>query len=560
MSRLDEAKIYHGLGLSVIPVRKDKKPLIKWQPYQKEKAGPEKLIEWWRKWPDANIGLVTGAISDFMVVDVDSQAGHDALSEFLPDNIQTPVVKTPSGGWHYYFRYQKGLVNRARVITDCDVRTDGGYVVAPASVGANGKAYSFVQGLGIRDVSLASMPDMLFSILQQAGEPLKGEHARSYNIDNMHLKGGYRGESVEGITSNQKQSITNHNIHNISFEKGGRDEALFHVANCLVKGGMHPDNIFKCLNFLGSKCNPPFPGNQIDAKIQSALKRLETTKRNLTADVREWISITWGNISITDALQNITNITNADRPKITVIMNRLVKEGLLERVPGKNGIYRKIDDSCDAMDFLNAETETADVWLPFNLHRLVETMPGNIILIAGEPNAGKTGLILNIIQNNQHKFETHYFNSEMGGSELRKRLSLFTDILPSQWRFKAWERADNFADVIKPGKGRLNIIDFLELHDNFYEVGGRLAEIHKKLKGAIAIIALQKNAGVDTGLGGFRGLEKPRLYLAMSPGKLKIVKAKNWKTNRNPNGLQYNFKVAQGCRFTTVREWHRPDK
>jgi len=129
------------------------------------------------------------------------------------------------------------------------------------------------------------------------------------------------------------------------------------------------------------------------------------------------------------------------------------------------------------------------IWLPFNLHRMVETMPGNIILVAGEPNAGKTGLLLNVIANNMHKSEIHYFNSEMGGSELKKRLSLFNDVMLHQWNFKARERSDNLGDVIKPGKGTVNIIDFLELHDNFYEVGGRLAEIHRKLKGAVAIIA-----------------------------------------------------------------------
>ena len=539
MSRLDEAKIYHGLGLSVIPVRKDKKPLIKWQPYQKEKAGPEKLIEWWRKWPDANIGLVTGAISDFMVVDVDSQAGHDALSEFLPDNIQTPVVKTPSGGWHYYFRYQKGLVNRARVITDCDVRTDGGYVVAPASVGANGKAYSFVQGLGIRDVSLASMPDMLFSILQGGGP-----HCQNASTSEQSNKVEYTYigavDNLPDVHTSPRMSTSVH----IDFSKGGRDEALFRLANCLVKGGMSHTTIQKYLLFFGEHCSPPFPEKEIQAKIQSALKRSESREKNLAQEVREFVLSTSGHFLSTDVHKSLDVSTRRDRKNVSEILRRLLEEGIIERTGSRNGQFRLIESECDEMDFLNAETETADVWLPFNLHRLVETMPGNIILIAGEPNAGKTGLILNIIQNNQHKFETHYFNSEMGGSELRKRLSLFTDILPSQWRFKAWERADNFADVIKPGKGRLNIIDFLELHDNFYEVGGRLAEIHKKLKGAIAIIALQKNAGVDTGLGGFRGLEKPRLYLAMSPGKLKIVKAKNWKTNRNPNGPPIQFQSS----------------
>ena len=266
------------------------------------------------------------------------------------------------------------------------------------------------------------------------------------------------------------------------------------------------------------------------------------------------------NITTTFVYQVTTLTTREDRKKALVILGRLVEEGFIERAKGQNGVYRRVECECDEIDFLNAETATVDLWLPFNLNRLVEIMPGNILLVAGETNAGKTALLLNFIKNNMHKHEIHYFNSEMGNAELKKRLGLFPDALPSQWKFKAWERSDNFGDVIRPGKGKINIIDFLEMHDNFYEVGGHLNDIHKKLNGAIAFVALQKNPGTDTGLGGHRSMEKPRLYLAMAPNTLKIVKAKNWKTPENPNGLQTTFKTVRGCQFITVREWHRAEK
>jgi hypothetical protein len=187
-------------------------------------------------------------------------------------------------------------------------------------------------------------------------------------------------------------------------------------------------------------------------------------------------------------------------------------------------------------------------------------MPGNIVLIAGQPNCGKTAFLLNVIAENMHRFEIHYFNSEMGESELRKRLLKFDDIPIEDWRFKAWERSDKFADVIVPGKDKLNIIDFLEIHQNFYEIGGLIADIHKKLKGSIAFIAIQKNPGLEYGLGGYRSLEKPRLALAMDSGVLKIVKAKNWVTGENPNKKQIHFKIVQGCRFVETDEWSLADE
>jgi hypothetical protein len=181
----------------------------------------------------------------------------------------------------------------------------------------------------------------------------------------------------------------------------------------------------------------------------------------------------------------------------------------------------------------------------------VRITPGNIVLIAGEVEAGKTTFLLNITRYNMDKFKVSYFSSEMGSVEMRSRLDLFEDIALEQWTFDPRERSANFADVIRPGPGNINIIDFLEVYDNFYQVGQFIADIHKKLKGAIAVIALQKNPGIDVPLGGQRGLEKPRLAVTLSKGGYcKIIKAKNWATEKNPNGLTTRFKIIRGWKLT----------
>jgi hypothetical protein len=215
-----------------------------------------------------------------------------------------------------------------------------------------------------------------------------------------------------------------------------------------------------------------------------------------------------------------------------------------------------VESECLPIDWQAAEEEPVDIVLPFGLHQLVELMPGNIGVIAGEPNAGKTAFLLNCVRMNMERMEVHYFNSEMGAQELRKRLSKFPCGL-SEWSFHAWERTDNFQDAIRPGRGKLNIIDFLEVSEDFYRVGGMLKAIHDKLQGALAIVALQKNKGTDLGMGGGRSLEKPRLYLALEPGLCRIVKAKNWKTATNPNGLQLKFKTVDGCKLLPQGDWFR---
>jgi len=112
------------------------------------------------------------------------------------------------------------------------------------------------------------------------------------------------------------------------------------------------------------------------------------------------------------------------------------------------------------------------------------------------------------------------------------------------------------ADVIRPDD--INIIDFLELHEDFWKVGGLISDIHKKLNRGCAFIAIQKNPGAEHGLGGARSIEKARLYLALEPGKCIIRKAKIFKKkDTNPNGLSIQFKIAAGAKFMAEGVWRR---
>jgi hypothetical protein len=45
----------------------------------------------------------------------------------------------------------------------------------------------------------------------------------------------------------------------------------------------------------------------------------------------------------------------------------------------------------------------------------------------------------------------------------------------------------------------------------------------------------------------------------MAPGRLKIVKAKNWKTPDNPNGKEVHFKIVQGANLIQTKGWHLPN-
>ncbi len=186
------------------------------------------------------------------------------------------------------------------------------------------------------------------------------------------------------------------------------------------------------------------------------------------------------------------------------------------------------------------------------------TYPGNIIVVAGSPDSGKTAFLLNVIKLNQYDFSIYYQSSEMGRDELQNRLLNFDGIGLDDWNFTAEERSSNFADVIRPNC--INIIDYMELSGDFYMVAEYLRQIHDKLDGGIAIVALQKDPKAPQGRGGTFGLEKPRLYLNMDSGKTVIKKAKNWThPEQNPNGLTLNYKIVGGCKFIITNDWHTED-
>ena len=234
------------MGFSVIPVRMDKKPLIRWERYQSERAELDQIHTWWKKWPSANIGLVTGQVSGIDVVDCDSEKGRDALNEFLPDSHIMPISKTPKG-YHYFFKHSPGLSNGVRVIADCDLRTTGGYIIVPPSRNGTGKTYAWMQDLSIAKVDPALMPDMLFDVLQSGAARLADSSPQYKNGKNPYIKNTFtRGER----NIQAQQTATNRNI---SFSEPGRDEALFHLANHLVKSGMPEKNIHNHLNFFGKK-------------------------------------------------------------------------------------------------------------------------------------------------------------------------------------------------------------------------------------------------------------------------------------------------------------------
>lgn len=131
---------FAGAGVPVFPcVPHEKRPLTP-QGFKNATANPVMVERWWRRWPDANIGLPTGTASGFDVVDVDVHASGDGFRSLgLAEdagllNGWAARVRTPSGGLHLYFPAGE-VAQRSWQAPSAhvDFRGAGGYIIAPPS-------------------------------------------------------------------------------------------------------------------------------------------------------------------------------------------------------------------------------------------------------------------------------------------------------------------------------------------------------------------------------------------------------------------------------------------
>jgi hypothetical protein len=540
MTVMEQALAYLHDGFSVVPVGKIKKPFVEWTEFQSRLPTDAEVLSWWERWPDAGVAIITGKLSGITVPDFDLYKPHATPIPDLPESMEIPTAITPRHGKHLYFSYDERMPNKSNVGGNVgfDCRNDGGYVVAPPTKNGDG-IYSWA--IPLRRELLNPIPDSILAL---------------FNKDYSSL---YKSDNLVNIEDHIKSQHLPTNA-NINFTEGSRDETLFHLANHLVKGRMSLADIEMYLRFFSEHCVPPFPQAEINAKIQSAIKRAKSVSVNVTQEITDWVMTTNG-IFTTTLLYNSLHLTTREEKKTaSVVLSRLNKDKVIESLKRNAGQYRLVDKDCEEIDYLSEVEDPIPIQFPLNLHELVEIMPGNIILIAGEPNAGKTAWLFNFVKLNMYKYHIHYFSSEMSKEELKKRLLKFDDIPLDKWRWKIYERSENFGDVIKPGRGNINIIDYLEIYKDFFEAGGHINDIYRKLNGALAIIAMQKNPGVKHAIGGFRTLEKPRLALAISPGRIDIAKAKNWATPENPNDKYCEFKILQGAHMYPTTSWLRDIK
>ena len=428
-----------------------KKPCISgWKEYQKRLPTREEVTRWFTINPLANIAIITGAVSNLVVFDLDSESAVQYAEEQggFPDTVK---VKT-GRGYHLYLKHPGFDVrNQVKEKLKIDIRADGGYVVAPPSIHGSGHQYEWVEGCSIFDVDPSPCTDWIIdyltnvSKLDPVAEVLTHELEGIINLDDKTIKTINEINVREPKTHDTKKNEYLDLLQN-GCVKGERNHSATKLIGHLLKTGTKETKVWEMIQIWNrDKVKPPLDQDELKKTFES-VKALDKENQKTT-------------------------------PKI------------------------QIDSFLDNLEKTVSDYQQNYVRIPFgntNLSTLENQMNGGFsggrfYLFGGIPSSGKTVLLNNIADNIcLNDYPVLFFSYDDGRSELRYRtFSRFSKISIEEFNLRTirdirsiWQvpniqqiismkyvvqqmiPVDKWSDLIDPiqkkhGKAPVIIIDYL---------------------------------------------------------------------------------------------------
>jgi len=239
--------------------------------------------------------------------------------------------------------------------------------------------------------------------------------------------------------------------------------------------------------------------------------------------VKGWAALERGKFTTMDIDRELGIISLEDKRARDEAISELLYSGVLEQDDVRRGTYRARDCEVNVLD-LTAQhmDDMVEFWLPFGLQSSVRLSPRNIVMIAGEANAGKTTIALETLRENLAMYlhepfrKFFYITSEMSAAELKSNVMRFGDIKDFS-RCTFIDRQFEPYDLIKNDKEMQNgfvFIDFLETRNGDYsKTVSEVQKIYDAMGNGIVFLLVQKQPGKDHAKGGSGMLEKPRFAL-----------------------------------------------
>lgn len=248
----------HGFQVVVAPL-KGKSPVISWKVYQTERI-PRAQVEEWFAQGEHNLAIITGRVSNLVVVDGDSPQACQYIRETCA---ATPMVIQTSKGAHFYFQHpgpEVRVPNAVRVldIPPVDLRGDGGLVIGPGSVHPSGAVYQLAPGCEI--VAAAELPVYVEAWFPEAVKVPETRFVRPI----LHFSG-----------PTQKDAYTQAQRYMGgvpgAVQGAGGDNQTYVLACRLVRGfNLSDEEALDLLRVWNQRCQPPWDDPDLVAKVAHA--------------------------------------------------------------------------------------------------------------------------------------------------------------------------------------------------------------------------------------------------------------------------------------------------
>lgn len=245
------------LGAACKPKQQGKHPILgEWQ--KLATADSAAIIEWWEKYPEANLGIASGRASGFFVFDVDGEDGRASLAKLeaehgpLPETLRARSGRG-DGGVHYYFLFPESqdVRNKQSLYQGIDVRGDGGFAIGAPSLHRSGKRYEWLN----TSTQLAPAPEWLLKALKPK-DYAPAPAAPLVHTDQTKKAIAYLAKMPGAISGS-----------------GGHD-ATYKAAVILVKGfALSVDQAFAILSSeYNPRCQPPWTEKELRHKVSDAAR------------------------------------------------------------------------------------------------------------------------------------------------------------------------------------------------------------------------------------------------------------------------------------------------
>lgn len=300
--------------------------------------------------------------------------------------------------------------------------------------------------------------------------------------------------------------------------------------------------------------------------------------KKISGMVENWLALnaspgfTFEPKTIFDYYRNEITTQDQKNDVMEVLWRMVNKTENLEKV---GRLYKVIDNdsSNKIIDWVNADaSETFPFIWPcshllgdnssfFDCTNRITVSPGDLVVLGGETNKGKTAKCLNFVWDNMDgPNQVTLMGQEYYPSKFKRRVARMTWANPldeyNRPKFELLRVRSDWQYMIRPDN--INIIDWISLVGDFYKIGSIMEGIQSRLRKGIAIISLQKGEGKAQAVGGHFSEDLASVYITMHNGYCVFRKIKEWDvTKPNPNGMMFSYDIVGGTHFSNIKEVKR---